>query len=314
MTDGQESLHGLLQRAAAAQDPDERHTIVAEVHGRTDRAAFEAARDLARSSDPDQAELGLDILGQLGYPAGRPFLEDSLPLVIARCDDERQEIVSSAIVALGHLADPRGLPATLAQVAHPCEQVRLAVAFALPSVAGHPPAREAADALVRLTSDPDPEVRDWATMGLSDPFDADSEEIRDALAARLTDGEGAIAGEALLGLAQRKDPRALAPLLAWLEREPGNLIVEAAGALAAPEALPALQRLRDAGWRDYGRTSTLDQAIEACARGSEATSAMPGAGTLQRNLLPGKDRVSTTGTGAGYRAFRVASGGQRESD
>jgi HEAT repeat protein len=110
-------------------------------------------------------------------------------------------------------------------------------------VAGHPPAQGAADALVRLASDPDSEVRDRATMGLSDPFDADSEEIRDALAARLTDGEGDIAGEALLGLAQRRDPRALA-LLAWLEREPGNLVVAAAGA-KRPQPFPAPGRYRE---------------------------------------------------------------------
>ena len=264
----QESLQALRQRAAAAKDPGERYAIVTEVQGRTDRAAFEAARVLARSSDPDEAVLGLEILGQLGYPAGRPFLEESLPVVLARCGDDRQQIVAAAIIALGQLADPRGLSATLAQVAHPCGQVRFAVAVALPSVAGHPPAGEAAGALVRLTRDPDPEVRDWATMGLSDPFEADSEEIRGALVARLTDGEGDIAGEALLGLAQRKDPRALAPLLAWLDGDhPGNLVVEAAGALGAPEALPALRRLQAAGWKDSDdRPSVLDQAIGACSR------------------------------------------------
>jgi HEAT repeat protein len=287
MTRGQEDLRALLRRAAGARNPDERHKIVMEVQRRTDRPAFEAACALTRSDDPGERELGLDILAQLGYPAGdswttpgRPFLEDSLPVVLACCADDQQEVVSSAIMALGHLADPRGLPPTLAHVAHPCAEVRFAVAFALPNVAGDPPADEAADALVRLSRDPDPEVRDWATMGLSHPFEADSEEIRDALAARLTDGEGDIAGEALLGLAQRRDPRALAPLLAWLEREPGNLIVEAAGALAAPEALPALLRLRDTGWRDYGGTSTLDEAIEACTRRDGEIAGLPGAGTL----------------------------------
>ncbi len=105
-------------------------------------------------------------------------------------------------------------------------------------------------------------------MGLNAPFEADSEQIRDALAARLADTEGDTAGEALLGLAQRKDPRALAPLLAWLNADhPGNLVVEAAAALGAAEALPALVRLKNEGWQDRDcRPSVLGEAIEACFR------------------------------------------------
>jgi HEAT repeat protein len=268
MTRGQENLRALLQRAAVAQDQDERYALAVQLQRRTDRPAFEAARALARSSKLDERVLGLDILGQLGYPAGRPFLEDSLPVVLACCGDDRPEVVSSAIMALGHLADRRGLPAILDHVTHPSEQVRFAVAVALPSVAGHPPAGAAEDALIRLTRDPDPEVRDWATMGLNSPFEADTEEIRNALADRLADEQGDIAGEALLGLAQRKDPRALAPLLARLDSDqPGNLIVEAAAALGAAEALPALNRLRNTGWADRDRRpSVLDHAIEACSR------------------------------------------------
>lgn len=272
VTHGGPDVHALLRRAAATEDQEARWAIVAELHASTDRAAFEAACALTSSGDPDERILGLDILGQLGYPAGRPFLEDSLPVVLACCDDDRPEVVSSAIMALGHLGDPRGLPATLGHVAHPSEEVRFAVAFALPGVAGCPPADEAAGALVRLTRDPDPEVRDWATMGLGEPFDADSEEIRDALAESLTDEEGDTAGEALLGLAQRTDPRALAPLLARLDSDPGNLVVEAAGALGAAEALPALRRLKAAGWQERDpRPSVLDQAIEACSRAQRET-------------------------------------------
>lgn len=266
MTSGQEGLRALLQRAAITQDEDERYAIVAELQSRTDRPAFEAACALTWSGHPGERMLGLDILGQLGFPAGRPFLEETLPVVLACCGDDRQQVLSSAITALGHLADPRGLPAALGHVTHPCEQVRLAVAFALPSVAGDPPADEAVDALIRLTRDQDPEIRDWAAMGLTSPFEADTEEVRNALADRLADKEGDIAGEALLGLAQRKDPRALGPLLAWLDNDPGNLIVEAAGALGAAEALPALRRLESEGWPDRDRRpAVLDQAIQACS-------------------------------------------------
>lgn len=258
----------LLQRAGAAHDDDERASIVAVLHARTDRESFDAACALTRSGTAPERVLGLDVLGQIGYPAGRPYLEDTLPAVLACCSGDHPAVLAAAIMALGHLADPRGLPAVLAHVAHPSPDVRFAVAAALPLIAGDPPAAGAADALIRLSSDPDPEVRDWATMGLSEPFAADNVQLRDALAERLADPEGDIAGEALLGLAQRKDPRALAPLLAWLDGGgPGNLIVEAAAALGAPEALPALLRLKAAGWQDHDpRPWLLDDAILACSR------------------------------------------------
>jgi hypothetical protein len=55
-------------------------------------------------------------------------------------------------------------------------------------------------------------------------------------------------------------------LLACLDDDPGNLIAEAAAALAAPEALPALERLKREGWqRDEPRPSVLDDALRACA-------------------------------------------------
>jgi len=257
-----------LLRAATARYPEERAAIVAQLHARTDRATFDAACALTRSGSGAERELGLDVLGQFGYPAGRPYLDDTMPVVLACCDDDQPEVLAAAITAVGHLADTRGLPAVLAQVAHPSQEVRFAVAVALPLVAGDPADIAAADALIRLSRDPDPEVRDWATMGLGEPFDADTPQIRDALAERLADTEGDIAGEALLGLAQRKDPRAMAPLLGWLNGDdPGNLIVEAAAALGVAEALPALLRLKAAGWQDDdARPWLLDAAIEACSR------------------------------------------------
>jgi HEAT repeat protein len=181
--------------------------------------------------------------------------------------DRRAEVLCAAITALGHVADPRGLAAVLRHVAHPDDEVRFAVAAALPAVAGDPPADAAVAALIRLSADPDPEIRDWATFGLGSQIEADGTPLRQALAARLGDPERDTAGEALLGLAKRRDPVALPILLSLLEDSPGNLIVEAASALGSPAALPALGRLKAAGWQhDDPRPSVLDDAISACSR------------------------------------------------
>jgi HEAT repeat protein len=262
-----EDLGLLLSRAAvmgcAATD---RRDIVAEVHRRTDRPAFEAALALACSDHRAERVLGLDVLAQIGYPQNRPWAGETLPILIAASDDSRAEVLCAAITALGHVADPQGLAAVLRHAAHPHDEVRLAVAAALPAVAGDPPSDGAVAALIRLSADPDPEIRDWATFGLGSQIEADSTPLRQALAARLDDPDGDTAGEALLGLARRRDPIALPILLSLLEGTPGNLIVEAAAALGSSAALPVLHRLKTGGWQDDDpRPSVLDEAIIACS-------------------------------------------------
>ena len=254
-------------RAAALLDAEgqERWQVVTDFHRRADRSAFEAAFALARVEDLRERMIGLDVLGQFGSP-GRPFLEETLPVVIEACDDWRPGVVQSAVVALGHLADPRGLDAALRQAAHDDEDVRQAVAFTLPSVTGDVASPEAVAALVRLSSDRSDFVRDWATFGLGLEWAGDSEQIRRALLDRVGDPDPEIAGEAFLGLARRGDRRMLAALCAALEdSDPAYILIEAAAELAAPELLPALRRLKQRETPDDdAETWQLDEAIIAC--------------------------------------------------
>jgi HEAT repeat protein len=255
-------------RAAALLDPDgqERGQVVSDFHRRVDRSAFEAALVLARVEDLRERMIGLDVLGQLGTP-GRPFLEDTLPVVIEACDDWRPGVVQSAVVALGHLADPRGLDAALRQTAHHDEDVRQALAFTLPSVGGDVASLEVVAALVRLSADRSDYVRDWATFSLGMAWAGDSEQIRRALLDRVGDPDPDTAGEAFLGLARRRgDRRMLAALCAALEdADPVYILIEAAAELAAPELLPALRRLKQQeAPDDDAETWKLDEAIIAC--------------------------------------------------
>ncbi len=264
-----DDVRSLLRRAAAIADfeDDGRWAIIRELHRRTDRAAFEAALELAGSADLMERILALDVLAQIGYSARRPFLEETLPVLIEASDHRDADAVAAAVNALGQLWDPRALPAILGQAGHPSANVRHSVAIAIPGAAGDPPSRDAIEALIALSADPDGQTRDWATFGLGSQLEGeDTGAIRDALAARLGDPDGDTSGEALLGLALRRDPRALPALLACLDDDPGNLIVEAAAALGAPEARPALQRLKREGWQlDEPRPSVLDDALRACA-------------------------------------------------
>jgi len=89
---------------------------------------------------------------------------------------------------------------------------------------------------------------------------------------RVEDPGGDTAGEALVGLAARRDGRIFNRLNELLgDPNVGNLVVEAAAKLADVRLLPALYQLRDEGWTDDDpRGHWLRDAIVACERGSSA--------------------------------------------
>jgi HEAT repeat protein len=263
----------LINRAIDIEDleSEERWDLIGQLHKRTDPVAFDAALAAACSPDIWRRLVGIDVLGQIGYAAERPYRAETLPVLIAASEHAGDiRLIRAAVTALGHLGDVRARAAVLRRAAHPDTAVRFAVAFALPLVTD-PAAPDAGvvETLIGLTRDADPDVRDWATFGIGSQLDADTPAVRDALAARLDDPSGDIAGEALLGLARRRDRRVLGRLMAWLNDEPGNLIVEAAAELAVPEALPALLRLKADHWEDDEPSpGLLDEAIAACRHGN----------------------------------------------
>jgi HEAT repeat protein len=130
---------------------------------------------------------------------------------------------------------------------------------------GHTDPRAVAS-LIALSADPNVRVRDWATFGLAVQIDTDTPEIRAALLARLHDSDGDTAGEAMAGLARRKDRQVVAPLLELLQSgHVGSLPLEAAAALADPMLLPTLQQIQ-AQWsgKQEWPYQLLEEAIIAC--------------------------------------------------
>jgi HEAT repeat protein len=120
--------------------------------------------------------------------------------------------------------------------------------------------------LITLSADPEAGVRDWATFGLGVQIDIDTPEIRAALRARLYDPDGDTVGEAIVGLARRKDAHVVAPLLEVLQAgNVGSLVLEAAAALADPLLLPTLQQIQSqwGGNKDWPY-QLLEEAIAAC--------------------------------------------------
>jgi hypothetical protein len=88
------------------------------------------------------------------------------------------------------------------------------------------------------------EPRNWATFGLASLTEEDNPQLRDALFARLFDENHEIQGEAICGLALRKDSRVIPIIMNLLtQKEISILIFEAIVAFPQVCFLPELERV-----------------------------------------------------------------------
>jgi HEAT repeat protein len=251
---------------ARPDDPDA-VALLATLHYRGGPEEFRAGSALLASADPRERAAGADILGQLGWQ-DRTFLDESVDALLRALHDPADEVVQSAMFALGHRESERAIEDLLPFCDHASADFRYA------SVHGLMPhdVPVVVDALIRLSCDTDRDVRDWATFTLASQFESDSPSLRAALHERLTDSDPEVRGEALLGLARRGEAAIAPMILCELEGEfHGDWAVEAAELLGDAQFLPALKRLwerLDARDAEYFRASVQD-AISACESGQE---------------------------------------------
>lgn len=255
------TVHELVALALSRPDEDPGWEAVSILHRRGSREAFEVGRGLCRSPCPVERTLGANILGQLGVP-DRTYPAESVAVLRDLIQTESDiAVLQATCIAIGHQHDRRAIPDVARLATHPHEDVRFGVAVALQGFADP----LAIATLIGLTADPDADVRDWATFALGTQTDVDTPAVRDALLNRTADPEDMVRGEALVGLARRRDGRVVGPLIrelvATAASDHGRLPVEAAEELGDARLLPTLERL-NAGNTD-GR---YDEAIRRCSR------------------------------------------------
>jgi HEAT repeat protein len=251
----------LIRRALQAPDPDTYWDYVMILHYRGTREVLEAARALSRDANPAARSLAADMLSRLG--AGKhPFPVEAGDTLLQMLETETEPVVLRDIgVAFADMHDDRALEPLLRLQHHPDPDVRFGVARGLGSAEGP----EAEAALIALSRDPDADVREWATFGLGlQIIYAEgnvSSALRDALLARLTDEDDAPREEALLALAELRDERVIAPLIAELRSGAfTNRLIWAIGNLGDSRFCAGLQELR-AWWHDRAE---VDRALAAC--------------------------------------------------
>ena len=256
----------LIKLALAVEEPWE-YGYIPVLQRRGSKEVLLAAQKLCLSSEIAQRKLGVDILGQLGSPK-RTFLNQRLTALLKLLETEANEQVLHSIgVALGHLNDYRAVKPLIRFKNHPDADVRYGVVIGLLTQESS----FAIETLIELSTDEDVDVRNWATFGLGAQIDLDTTEIRAALWQRLIKEDTQdsdtqeIYGEALVGLAKRKDTRIIPFILKELE---GNtvsvLALEAAEEIGNVKLYPALIELRKQWDRKEYISDILDDAIASC--------------------------------------------------
>ena len=249
-----------LFHAALQADKEAAWDAVAALHWRGSSEVLDQAVALACSHDPFERGRAADILGQIGIP-DRTFPDECFSAVLHLLADTDQRVVFNAVFALQHIDRPRAATYIIPLAAHDWDNIRYAVAFALGAV----DSVEAHATLLSLMMDCDPEVRNWATFGVGQQSDTDSDAIRQALAAHLSDDDPDVRYEAIIGLGRRRDRRALGFLKTMLHNDPDDLFAREAaakllgfnesGERTTDELLGSLQRLqRWGGDRAWGST------------------------------------------------------------
>jgi HEAT repeat protein len=245
------SVDELFALVVREQDDDVRWTAIQELHAIGTREVFDRALELCQSDNPAERIGGSDIIGQLNT-----FSDEALLTLVTLLDDGDAKVVEAAIHALGQQQDARTVDALARAAQHEASNVRWAVATALEDLIAD---ERAERVLLALMHDSDTSVRDRATFAVGSLSDHDTPRIRAALFERLRDSDPAVANEAALGLARRRDARAIPYIAGAIESADGE-IEEAADEITSPDMLTELLKARDA----MGDAMGLQQLIQRC--------------------------------------------------
>lgn len=230
----------VAQQYRVALDTGTEDASLALLHYRGGQEEFDIGAEFARSADALDRVVGARILGELGWGKDT-FLEESIEILIELLADSDEQVLSAALSCLGRRRATDAIPLVIPFVSHKNPDVRFGAVMALTCQSD----LAAIHGLIQLARDTDRDVRNWAAFGIGSMTEIDIPELRDVLFELCADEDGEIRGEALVGLAHRRDPRGLQPLIQELQREfVGNWCLEAAELWALPELHPLIVRLQ----------------------------------------------------------------------
>ncbi len=214
-----------LFEAVFDADDEAAWNAVAALTWRGSEDVRDRAIDLTLSDDPVARGRGANILGELGIPE-RTYPEACFSAVLPLLADTVEAVVVDAVFALPKIDQLRAIAHIIPFAEHDAADVRHAVAFGLCGAE----TAAALQTLLKLMDDCDADVRDWATFGIGAQSDANSEQVRTALAKALSDENIDVRYEGIIGLARRRDVRSVPYLIPLLEEEPDDIFAREAAA------------------------------------------------------------------------------------
>jgi HEAT repeat protein len=246
------SVDELFAVVAREQDDDARWSAIRELHALGTREVFERGVRLCRGETAADRIAGADIVGQLNE-----YGDEGLQVLTSMLSDADASVLEAVVHALGQQQDARTIEALARLSVHDASNVRWAVATALEDLITD---ERAEKVLLTLMRDGDTSVRDRATFAVGSLSDHDSPRIRTALAERLRDADACVANEAALGLARRRDARAIPYIATAVEASKDAEIEEAVDEITSPDMLTELLKARDA----MGDAGGLRKLIDRC--------------------------------------------------
>ncbi|MGH1376136.1 MAG: HEAT repeat domain-containing protein [Alphaproteobacteria bacterium] len=255
----------LVESAYHVDDDDQYNCMLSELHRRGGQVEFCLAMSLVRSDDALRREIGAQILGRLGWEKDS-FHDESVDVLISLLGDECDDVVEVSAFGLGLRHSKEAIPHLLKLLGHAASDVRHGVAYGLSGYDDE----LAVSGLITLSDDEDDEVRNWAIFGLGQQCEMDSPEIRSVFVKHLNERNPEIRGEAMIGLALRKDMRVKPAIIQELEGElHGTWAMEAARKYPDPDFISLLKQVRieQAEGIDEYMIGCIDDAIAACVEG-----------------------------------------------
>lgn len=192
----------LIVKAYAEENEDKYMEYIHILRSRGDNEVFELTKKLVYSKDSVYRDISASILSQFSYKT-KLHKGESVYLLTKLLYDKDEAVITSAIYAFGYRKCTRHANKLASFGTSQSLQIKEALAFSL----GGYENQKCIDALILLMKDENDYVRNWSTFSLAQITEINTEKIRNALFENLDDEEKEVRGEALLGLALRKDER-----------------------------------------------------------------------------------------------------------
>ncbi len=245
---------------------------ISALRSRPDNEVFKKSSELTKSKNPNERNIGIDVLSQLGMTP-RPFHKQTMKRFFELLKVETNEkVLGSLLSAIGHNNENLNksqITLITSFKNHKSIWVKQGLVFAISGIES----QQAIDTLTILSNDKTSAIRNWATFGIGTLSERDNIAIRKALFARIKDKHQETKLEAIVGLAKRKDLRVIETIKKELSKgEFGALLFEAIEELNDKQFLPLLQQNLKTAKSDKGINPEWVKGLDNCVKNLKRTS------------------------------------------